>query len=212
MNIERLVLGELFTNCYIVWEEETGNGVVIDPADDAETVAAVCRDKGVHPRLILATHGHFDHIGAAAPLKETWHIPFCIHTGDAVHYNNMRIQAEIFGCRPLPPPPAPDVDLAEEKELSCGGMRIEVIPTPGHSQGSVTFRIYDHLFCGDLLFRQGVGRTDLPGGNAEQLAASVRDRIFTRESGTLHPGHGPVTTVERERETNPFFGTSSALS
>ncbi|MFC1479723.1 MBL fold metallo-hydrolase [Planctomycetota bacterium] len=205
IQIETFALGELFTNCFLVWDDSTLAGAIIDPGGDPASVIEFCADNSIEPAVILATHGHFDHIGGVGILKNTWDIPYGISSLDEIHYGNMNVQAQIFGCTSLPEPPLPDIDLSEKIEAGGGGLSFEVVLTPGHSEGSVSFIMDDNIFCGDLIFQGSIGRTDFPGGDMESLLTSVRDFIFPVESGRLFPGHGPMTDVCTEKMYNPFF-------
>jgi len=205
MRIETFVLGELGTNCYVVWDEDTPECAIIDPGGDPADVIEFCQNNEIEPILILATHGHFDHIGGVGILKNMWNIPYCISSLDTMHFSNMNVQAQMFGCTPLPEAPPPDIDLAGQTETGAGNLAFNIIPTPGHSKGSVTFCTGDDIFCGDLIFQGSIGRTDIPGGDMQELTNSVMSEIFPREPGTLYPGHGPITDITSEKKYNPFF-------
>jgi glyoxylase-like metal-dependent hydrolase (beta-lactamase superfamily II) len=203
--VEPFELGPLFTNCFLVWDDQEKWGVIVDPADDPLPVNEYCKEHGISVELILATHGHFDHIAGTAEAKRIWDVPFAISSLDEMHYQNAAIQAQIFGCPPIESIPDPDIDLADVSEVSSDHARFDVIPTPGHSKGSVTFRLDNHLLVGDLIFQGSIGRTDMPGGSMEELVTSVQTEIFTVPDGLIYPGHGPVTAVETEKQSNPFF-------
>lgn len=205
IQIETFQLGSLAANCYVVWDDTENKCMIIDPGGDPAEVAAFCRDRSLNPSMIIATHGHFDHIAGTAPLKKEWDVPFCVSSLDEIHYRNMKVQAELFGCGPVAEAPSPDIDLCDKNEIGGGRLLFSVIPTPGHSQGSVTFRLQDFLFCGDSVFRGSIGRTDIPGGDMDQLMDSIRSGILSIESGLLLPGHGPATDVASEKKYNPFF-------
>lgn len=203
MNIEVFAAGALFTNCYLAYDK--GFGAIIDPGGDPVEIVHYCREHGITPEIILATHGHFDHIAGVAAVKREWDIPFAISSADAVHYSNMVVQARIFGCEDVEKAPDPDIDLEGLPEIRTDRLTFEVRPTPGHSEGSVTFVSGRHLLVGDLIFQGGVGRTDLPGGDFETLVCSIRDQIFTVSNGLIYPGHGPETDVSSEKADNPFL-------
>ncbi len=155
---------------------------------------------------ILHTHGHIDHMGGSAELTETTGAPLYLHREDRALFDNAGAHAMMFG---LPPPKrrAIDHDLRDHDILTVGTESLTVIHTPGHSRGGVSFYIEsaDTLLCGDTLFAGGVGRTDLPGGDFNALANSIRDRLYTLPGHTtVIPGHGPKTTVDREKRNNPF--------
>ncbi|MFC1582847.1 MBL fold metallo-hydrolase [Planctomycetota bacterium] len=203
MRVETVPLGALSTNCFLL--HDNGHGIVIDPGGDPLELVELCRAQDIIPELILATHGHFDHIGGVAPLKREWDIPYAISSLDRVHYTKTRLQAETFGIFGVESSPEPDIDLDGKPFIASDNFELEIIPTPGHSEGSITFRIENHLFVGDLIFEGSVGRTDFLGGSTETLIDSVQAHIFTLDEGIIYPGHGSQTTVEIEKKSNPFF-------
>lgn len=178
---------------------------MIDPGGEAGMVIAFCAKHAIKPGLILATHGHFDHIGGVADLKDAWGVSYAASSFDELLYRNMLVHAAAFGVEGLRKAPPPDLDLAHETAVTCGALTLDVRPTPGHSPGSVTLAVEDHLFAGDLIFQGSIGRTDLPGGDHAALLRSVAAHIFTVPGGIIHPGHGPLTTVEAERAENPYL-------
>lgn len=206
MMIETLQLGPVGTNCFIVGDPANGQAAVIDPGDDAPRVLATLQRLGLTAHLIVATHAHFDHVGAIRGLVESTGASFVI--GEA-ELPVLRVAAEraltFFGIT-VPEPPAPDRLLREGDTLTLGGMPFRVVHTPGHSPGHICLIGTGVAFVGDVVFQGSIGRTDLPGGDHETLLRSIATHILPLPDKTiLYNGHGPATTVGSERRTNPFL-------
>ena len=196
-----VVNGFFSENCYLVWEPE-GRCIVLDPGDEPYLVESMIREMELVPVMIAATHGHIDFIGAVPELRDIFRIPFAIHGEESTTLEKLTEDARTFG---LPTVRQPQVDrwLSDGEFLSFGDSRLEVIHTPGHTPGSVSYICEHMMFSGDTLFAGGYGRTDLEGGKEETLLASVANRIFTLEDTTIiYPGHGPTTTVGQEKKKN----------
>ncbi|NOZ62153.1 MAG: MBL fold metallo-hydrolase [Calditrichaeota bacterium] len=205
MILKKIVVGPLEVNCFIIAPEDSRHCAVIDPGDEADKIFAAVENDNLIPDFILLTHGHFDHLSAVNTLKQKWDVSVLLHEADQVLAQNASTQAMMFGM-PEPGNVSADTFLHDGGELKIGKLAVKVLHTPGHSPGNVTFQIENHLFVGDLIFRGSIGRTDLPGGNYEQLIKSVKNKIFALpDSCIIHPGHGPDTTVGQEKENNPFF-------
>jgi glyoxylase-like metal-dependent hydrolase (beta-lactamase superfamily II) len=205
MKYELVVVGGLDTNCYLAYCEESRACAVIDPGAEPEKIFAAVAGLELKPALILNTHGHADHIGANRDMKDKYAIPLWIHAADAGMIKDAdHIQVcLVLGGKDSPPP---DRLLADGDEVPIGRSSLRVIHTPGHTPGSVGFLGDGILFSGDTLFCGGVGRTDLPGGSWKDLERSIREKILVLPGETLVlPGHGPWTTVEEEKLSNPFF-------
>jgi len=210
VRIETLTVGPLQVNCYLVQSLSTGDAVIIDPGGDAERILEAVRRSKATVRLIINTHGHFDHIGANALVATATGAPLALHERDATLLSGARDHAASFGLTAEPSPP-PDILLKGGETLNAGGLEFRVIPLPGHSPGSICLLSGNHLFSGDALFAGSVGRTDLPGGSHEQLVRGIRERLFCLPDETLvHPGHGPATTIGREKRSNPFAGMNAS--
>jgi glyoxylase-like metal-dependent hydrolase (beta-lactamase superfamily II) len=193
-------------NAWVVGCEETGEAVLIDPGDEPERIVTMVDRHGLAPVRILNTHGHLDHVGAVQELKGHYGIPFAIHEGERPYLERLRDQAGVFG---LDAPPEPEVDewIEDGAVYAVGRGALTVIATPGHTPGGVSFHGDGFVVVGDTLFAGSVGRTDLPGGDFETLSRSIRERLFELPPPTrVHCGHGPDTTIARERATNPFVG------
>jgi glyoxylase-like metal-dependent hydrolase (beta-lactamase superfamily II) len=198
-------VGPFQENAYVVGDEATGRGVLIDPGDEGRRLLRALDDAGLSLEAIWLTHAHLDHIGAIAAIRDAGHIaPIFLHPAELPLYRNASSQAAMFGL-PFEQPPEPDQVLAEGQTLRVGALSFEVMHTPGHAPGHVVIHGHGVAFVGDCLFAGSVGRTDLPLSNPAQLAASL-ERIVALPGDTIvYPGHGPATTIEAERRANPFL-------
>ena len=210
--IEGFAVGALAANCYLIVCPETDAALVVDTGDEAERILARIRERGVTVARILHTHGHFDHISATEALLvglET-PVPLLAHPADAYLYTReARGWGEQFGY-PLPERlVAPDSTITDGSSVEVGTLQLRVIATPGHTPGSVSL-LYEPengawLLSGDTLFRRGIGRTDLPGGDEDAIYESILTRLYPLPADTLvYPGHGAPTTIGEERRANPF--------
>ena len=201
----QVVVG-LRVNCYLLIDEITNQGIVIDPGGEDKTILRRIEELGAEIGLIVNTHGHFDHIGANGPIMDALNAPAAAHP-EALPLFRMQGGAGLFGLR-LPPAPEPTQMLHEGDIITFGNESLAVLHTPGHTPGCISLWSEKHqaIFDGDLLFAAGVGRTDLPGGSYRLLMQSIHDRILTLPDDTMvYPGHGPSTTVGRERRANPLL-------
>ncbi|MBQ7692805.1 MAG: MBL fold metallo-hydrolase [Oscillospiraceae bacterium] len=196
MLIKTIPVGQLETNCYIVTDEETLACAVIDPGDESNTILDYLEDNRLHCEAILLTHGHYDHVGAVDAIAE--------ETGAAV-YMNARDDAKNARDSHLPYTLKENGRSYDEGDtVTVGGLRFQVIATPGHTPGGVALLCGDALFTGDTLFKGSCGRTDLPGGNMEQELASLRRLCELPGDYEVYPGHMDMSTLEREREFNYY--------
>jgi len=204
--IETLAVGPLQVNCFIAACPATREAMVIDPGDEGERILETLRANNIQPKLIVNTHGHFDHIGGNALLMEKTGAQLLIHEDDLPVLRQAATHAAIYGLKTVPSP-EPTRTLRGGEVLEVGQLRFEVIHTPGHSPGGISLYGGGHLFSGDALFAGSVGRTDLPGGDHDMLVEGIRSRLLVLPEATVvHPGHGPDTTVGREKSDNPFVG------
>lgn len=204
MKVKKITVGFIQENCYIVYEEATKNAVVIDPGADGEEIVEAL--EGLNPVAIVATHGHIDHVGQVGYLKQKYNIPFCLSGKDKFLTNNELFPsfATAIDAKPCP---EPDIDLDKLEKLSVGGINFELIRTPGHTPGSVCLYNRENklVIVGDTLFNGGVGRTDLPGGSSSELENSLKRLMQLPDDTVVYSGHGPNTTVGKEKITNPFI-------
>lgn len=198
------------TNTYILARESGGPAVIVDAPPDVEGIVDLAGRHNVIPAALLVTHGHVDHCGASGGVAQRYGIAAYIHPDDEFLSSDPRTQAErLMGV--LPPgdyEPATYVDLEGGQILELAGWSLEVRHTPGHTPGHCCFFVEEEgiLFSGDQLFAGSIGRTDLPGGSYSQLMESMRDQVLTLDDEVIvHPGHGPTTTLARERRSNPFL-------
>ena len=209
---DHLVVGPLGCNCYIVGDPETKEAIVIDPGDDADALAESIAAKDLTVTVIIATHAHFDHVLAAARLRELTGAPFMLHDEDKPVLSWLQESGRLFLGVELPPPPEIDTSAAEGDRLVAGGVELEVVHTPGHSPGSISLVSAEAVFSGDTLFAGSIGRTDLPGGDTQALLDAVSQKLFTLDPELpVYPGHGPATTLGEEQRSNPFVGTRSKM-
>jgi hydroxyacylglutathione hydrolase len=209
MIIESFVVGMLQTNCYLVGDSQTHVAVVIDPGGDSERIARRIQQLGLNLAAILNTHGHFDHIMDAWALKQQLGGEIYLHSKDEkIFQQSMAGMGSLFAPKRPAGSEKVDRNLHEGDSLVFGPLSLQVLETPGHTPGHVSFHLSDAgiIFVGDTLFAGSIGRTDLPGGSYSQLIRSVREKIFPLDGKTaVLPGHGPKTTVAREKTSNPFF-------
>lgn len=206
MKVERLVLGPIDTNCWLVSDGAGGPLIVIDPAGDAPLLLDALGDSPVEAAVL--THAHFDHLGAVRALMEATGAPLMVHRLDADAAADPSANlADMIGeelCTPMA-----DRILEDGDEVRAGGVTLRVLLTPGHTPGSICLYAPGHLISGDTLFAGSVGRTDLPGGDARALATSIRGKLAGLPDDTrVHPGHGDETSIGRERTRNIFWPRS----
>ena len=197
MEIKHIYIPSVYTNCYLLVDEDSGALAVIDPGDDiSDTLMRLCVDNGWEVRAIFLTHGHYDHVGGVNPLRRKFpDAPVYLHPEDTGKTDRLSPTAGLG-----------TVNLWREGDVvPLGGLQVEVLHTPGHTPGSVCLRCRDALFTGDTLFAGSMGRTDFSGGNGEAMMASLKRLAQLEGDYRVFPGHSEFTTLERERQTNPYL-------
>lgn len=203
-------VGPLACNCYIVGDPETREAILIDPGGDASEITAAIDERNLTIKAIVATHAHFDHLLAADVVREHTGAPMYLHDADRPLLDWFQASGLMFLGLELPRPPEIDSSPAEGDRLVAGTAELVVVHTPGHSPGSISLLSDAALFSGDTLFADSIGRSDLPGGDGDALLASIRNKLFdAADDLPVYPGHGPATTIGRERRFNPFVGSGS---
>ncbi|MFS0635893.1 MBL fold metallo-hydrolase [Mesobacillus foraminis] len=203
----QLPLGPLQTNCYIL-SNRNNSCLIIDPGEEAEKVFRYLNQKKLKPAAILLTHAHFDHIGAVEPIRAKYSVPVYLHTQEKKWLTDPVLNgSRLFGMGEVKAEPA-DYLLSGNQDLSIGEFTFTVLETPGHSPGSISFYFQEAglVASGDALFQGSIGRTDLPGGSHETLLKSIHKKLLVMPEETLVlSGHGPVTTIGQEMDSNPFL-------
>ena len=204
--IRGIVVGLFQENCYVIGSRRTGEAICIDPGDQAGEILAMARDMGLQIKLIANSHAHVDHILAVGAVKSSTGAPFLLHGADLELARQLPQTAARLLGQAADPPPEPDSLLSHGDVVEVEGLRLQVIHSPGHTQGSVCYYTEGMLFSGDTLFRGAIGRWDLPGGNFEQEMSSIMRRLLDLPDETVVlPGHMLETTIGIERQTNPFI-------
>jgi len=204
---EILAVGALHCNCSIFGDEQSGEALVIDPGDNIPEIERIVARHGLRVKAIVITHAHIDHIGGAQKLHQATGAPVYMNENDKQLQDMMDLQAAWLGVR-TPERVAIDNPVRDGDILKAAGAEFHVLDTPGHTQGSISIWIPSEkkLVAGDTLFRDSIGRTDLPGGDGQQILRSIHDKYFALPDETVVvPGHGPVTTLGREKQFNYFL-------
>ena len=209
MIVERIVVGPLEENCYLVGCEKTKEAVVIDPGEYPSKILKAAKLKGLKIKFILLTHCHFDHVGAVAKIKEAANAKVFLHKDEEELLKSSVQQALMFGLK-LDSPPSEYEFISDGDEIIFGEGKLKVIYTPGHTAGHVSFYYNSKeergVFSGDVIFKGSIGRTDLPGGDYETLMNSINEKIVPLgDNVVIFSGHGPETTVGKEKKYNPFL-------
>lgn len=205
MKVESCQVGGLATNCYIVYDEAEREGAVIDPGAEAEKILRLIKQRNLHIGAILFTHGHFDHVGAAADLHDVLQAPLWAHEEDVKFILDAVRLGHNFGECVERAPKTVEFRLQEGVPVNIGPLSFRVLHTPGHTRGGVTLLTGKCAFTGDTLFRGGIGRSDFESGNHRELLNSIKTKLFTLEDDIIvYPGHGPASSIGWEKENNPF--------
>ena len=204
---EILPVGMLQCNCSIFGDEHTREAIVIDPGDEISEIEAILEKHQLTVKAIVITHAHIDHIGGAAKLKAATGAPVYMNDRDQELYDHIDMQADWLGME-VPDRTSIDVTARDGDKLVLNDSEFQILHTPGHTQGSISLWIpgQNKVIAGDTLFRDSIGRTDLPGGNGQQILGSIADKLLALpDEAVVVPGHGPNTTIGRERFRNPFL-------
>lgn len=204
MFLQKIVVGPLQVNCFIVADENSNEAIVIDPGDEPDRILEVVKDNNLKIKYIVCTHAHFDHIGAVTEIKEETGAKIIIHKDELEIYEGARDQAAFWGYE-LAPLPEPDIFVNEGDNIGFGNLSFVVIHTPGHSPGGISLYSENVVFTGDTLFAGSVGRTDFYGGDIERLKKSFVRLLTLPPETKVFSGHGPSSTIQREKTVNFFL-------
>jgi len=203
MILERIVVGPLEENTYIIGDEVTNQAIVVDPGDESDRIIEIIKERGLQVHTIICTHTHFDHVGAVGDIKKATGARILIHKEDQQVYETAKDHAAFWGYD-FDDIPQPDGFIDEGDDIQVGDIKFRVMHTPGHSPGGICLYGGGVLITGDTLFKGSVGRTDFPGGSMEELKKSFRRLLGLPEGTKIFSGHGPETTVGMEKRTNYF--------
>lgn len=209
MKVKKLIVGPLEANCYILWDEESKEAVVIDPGGEGERILKAIRRNSLKVIYIVDTHAHIDHIEANDFIREKTNAPLLIHSADVSLLEDLELNLSTMmgNSKAFLPPTSV---LKNKDKIKVGKFYLQILHTPGHTPGSICLYVDNKLFTGDTLFAGGIGRIDLPGGDMEQLQESIQKKILELPPEVVvYPGHGPDTTIGQERQSNPFLQSSS---
>lgn len=203
--LKRIVMGPLSTNCYLLSCTKTKETAVIDPAEESDILLELINDNKLALKYIINTHGHGDHIAGNRLLKEKYPAKLLIHISDKDMLTDPKNNLSIFTGAPTQSP-LPDGYLEEGMNLKLGLLNLYIIHTPGHSPGSVSIKVNNMIFTGDTLFKDSIGRTDLPGGSMTQIMNSIKEKLLVFDGDyEIFPGHGPSTFLKQEIQNNPWL-------
>jgi hydroxyacylglutathione hydrolase len=206
-NIEITTLenGPFMVNSFLVTNKDTNNGIIIDPGANIQPLIIKITEENIKLEAIVGTHGHIDHIDGVNTVKNKFDVPFYLNEYDKDLADNIQVQAQMFGVSD-PGKVIVDKNLPETGEIEFIGLKFQLLYTPGHSKGSVSLKLEDIVFCGDVLFNMSIGRTDLPGGDYDTLISSIKKNLFPLSDATrILSGHGPETSIGIEKKVNPFL-------
>ena len=207
MILETLTVGPFHENCYVIGDQETGTGAVVDPGDEAARIALAVEQTNLEVGQILITHAHIDHVGAVAALVDEYACPVLMHAEAESMLKQLPTQAFMMGLK-FGKVPTVNRYVGDEEVLEVGNLKLKSLYTPGHAPGHLAFYVESEalVLSGDALFAGSVGRTDLFGGSIDLLMRSIDERLLTLPDETkVYPGHGPETTIGDERRHNPFL-------
>lgn len=204
-NLRCLTVGPLMMNAYLLSSPSAGTAALVDPGDDPEVLLDAVEASGCELTHLLCTHGHFDHVSAAAAIQAEVDLPLLVHPAERTLVENLNGARAMYGFPPVTPPRCAWLPADAEGALPFAGEELRWVLAPGHSPGHLIFLVGRDALVGDVIFAGSIGRTDLPGGDFDTLARSIRECVYTLDEKTvLHSGHGPATTVGEEIRSNPF--------
>ena len=204
MKVLSKTVGAFQENAYLVIDDATNEAVFIDPGADPDVLIDLVRKSGAELRAIWLTHAHLDHVGGIDGVRRVWRVPVHMHAADRPLLERAPVSAAMYGL-PFEAPEPPDVLIEDGQQLTVGKLAFDVIHTPGHAPGHVVFRHATTVFGGDLLFAGSIGRTDLPYADPAAMEQSLETIARLDDATVVHPGHGPATTIGREKASNPFL-------
>ena len=205
LNIETITVGDFAMNCYLVYDPTSMDGILIDPGLEGKRIIKLVEAHKVTVKLIFNTHAHIDHAADAGLVQKHFDVPFYLHREELPLLNSLAEQGMMFGIEVNSLPEVSGY-LNHDEQVQFSNIHGRVIHTPGHSPGGLSLYFDGHVFVGDCLFRDSIGRTDLYKGDYNQLIDTIRTRLFSLPGDTrVYPGHGPSTTISREKEQNPFL-------
>lgn len=209
IKLQIVPVGALGANCYILWDIKTMEGIIVDPGSEASKIIGVVKKNKLSIKYIINTHGHYDHIGANQELKSKLGAEILVHEADGPLLESPMMNLSFLKPAIRNVQHTPDRLLKEGDIITVGAISLEVIHTPGHTQGSICLLGDNFILTGDTLFEGSIGRTDLPGGSYDDIHASLKDKLQTLSDDlVVYPGHGPATTIGQEKLNNPFLHTN----
>ncbi|MBI5649036.1 MAG: MBL fold metallo-hydrolase [Chloroflexi bacterium] len=205
MIFDVLLVGPLGVNCYVLGDENTREGIVIDPGGNPREILKTIETRKLKISAIVNTHAHFDHVLALSEVRAATGAPFMLHADEVEILASAQMSGAMFGMAMRQPAP-PDRLLNDGDTIQVGAITLQVLHTPGHTPGGICLLLDNRVIVGDTLFQSGIGRTDFPGGDYATLMQSIRDKLLMLPDETLvYPGHGAATTIGEERQLNPFL-------
>lgn len=210
MIVEQITVGPFQENCYLVSDPDSDSLAIVDPGSEGDRIIDAVERTGKTPEAIWITHAHVDHIGAIATIKRRWDIPVYLHPLDETLYRTAGAKAKMYGL-PYEEPPAAYHELTEGQTLKLGNLELAVTHVPGHSPGHVMFHGHGNALVGDCLFAGSVGRTDLEFCNPAHLEESLTRIVALPAETVVHPGHGEITSIGREKVSNPFINGTARI-
>ena len=207
MKLDTIQTGPLEVNTYILKDEESKEAVIIDVGGSFEKIKKELDEQDYSIKYILNTHGHFDHVLGELEIQQNYpKIPIYISKDDTPHFARLEQELKMFGFNVSVPPLKPTEYIDETSKLSIGKYQIQILSTPGHSKGSLTYYVDNKLFTGDALFYRSIGRTDFYDGDFDELVTSIKEKMFTLPDDTqVYPGHGPSTNILDEKKFNEYL-------